>query len=87
MSVEVVRRAIEPGYSERRSAGIKAARRLRSDDPRTGKIEHFPYMSPAAKREAERQLAELPPDTRGLTAKICGDPMPGRSALDRKAGR
>lgn len=28
----------------------------------------------------------IPEDTRDLTARFCGDPMPGRSALDRRAG-
>lgn len=26
----------------------------------------------------------VPNDTRDLTARICGDPLPGRSALDRR---
>lgn len=31
------------------------------------------------------QLPEPPPeDTRTLTARLCGDPLPGRSALDRR---
>jgi hypothetical protein len=29
-----------------------------------------------------RQMAAIPDDTRDLTARICGDPLPGRSALD-----
>jgi hypothetical protein len=85
VSTEVVQRAIDPGYAERRSADIRAARQLRR-----GSLHVEPSsvrMSPADKLEAERMLAELPPDTRGLTARICGDPIPGRSALDRKAGR
>lgn len=34
--------------------------------------------------DAKRQLAALPPDTRDFTARLFGDPPPGRSALDRK---
>lgn len=30
-----------------------------------------------------RQMATFPDDTRDLTARVCGDPLPGRSALDR----
>lgn len=30
-------------------------------------------------------IAKLPPDTRSNTARLCGDPLPGRSALDRKS--
>ena len=33
--------------------------------------------------DLDARLAEIPDDTRGLTARICGDPLPGRSALDR----
>lgn len=34
--------------------------------------------------EWKRQMAEIPDDTRDLTARTFGDPLPGRSALDRK---
>jgi hypothetical protein len=30
------------------------------------------------------RLAEIPPDTRSLTQRLCGDPLPQRSALYRK---
>jgi hypothetical protein len=40
-------------------------------------------MSQSDKADGYKKLAEIPPDTRDLTAKICGDPLPGRSALDR----
>jgi hypothetical protein len=33
---------------------------------------------------AAARLAEIPPDTRNLTQRIAGDPLPGRSALDRR---
>lgn len=36
--------------------------------------------------EAATLLKEIPPDTRDLTAKLCGDPLPGRRAIDRKRG-
>lgn len=32
--------------------------------------------------QARREIASLPP--RSLTAEFCGDPLPGRSALDRR---
>lgn len=35
--------------------------------------------------EAARLLRQIPADTRGVTAYLCGDPLPGRSALDRSA--
>lgn len=32
----------------------------------------------------EARLAEIPDDTRSKTGRICGDPLPGRSALDMR---
>lgn len=32
--------------------------------------------------QARKLMAFIPTDTRDLTARICGDPLPGRSALD-----
>lgn len=37
-----------------------------------------------ARKDAERLRQMIPPDTRGLTARIAGDPLPGRSALDQQ---
>lgn len=39
-------------------------------------------VGPTAEELRERFRA-IPKDTRDLTSKICGDPLPGRSALDR----
>lgn len=36
------------------------------------------------REELAARLAEIPADTRSLTARIFGDPLPGRSALDRR---
>lgn len=38
----------------------------------------------AAHLDAMARLALIPADTRTLTARFCGDPLPGRSALDRR---
>lgn len=35
--------------------------------------------------EEARLFASLPKDTRSFTARAMGDPLPGRSALDRRA--
>lgn len=32
----------------------------------------------------EARLAEIPEDTRDLTARLMGDPLPGRRAIDRR---
>jgi len=36
------------------------------------------------KADRERMLASIPDDTRTLTGRIMGDPLPGRSALDMR---
>lgn len=36
------------------------------------------------KKELLERWAEVPVDTRTLTQRICGDPLPGRSALERR---
>jgi hypothetical protein len=41
----------------------------------------------STKRDAEQRLREVPADTRDLTARICGDPLPGRSALAKRQNR
>ena len=33
--------------------------------------------------EVAARLAEIPPDTRSLTQRVMGDPLPGRDALSR----
>lgn len=33
--------------------------------------------------DANRLMRQIPEDTRSLTGRICGDPLPGRSALDK----
>jgi hypothetical protein len=53
-------------------------------DRYAGRFHHDYAASASAKREAERQWRELPPDTRGLTGRLMGDPPAGRSALDKR---
>lgn len=44
-----------------------------------------PKTNELSAAELLARLAEIPPDTRSLTGRILGDPLPGRSALDRRA--
>lgn len=37
------------------------------------------------RRDAEKLRRLIPADTRDLTARFCGDPLPGRSALDQRS--
>ena len=38
----------------------------------------------SAREDAVALIAEIPSDTRNLTGRMFGDPLPGRSALDRR---
>lgn len=60
---------------QRRPRGADAARW-------TDGTRHIPEVK---WHEAMERLCEVPDDTRSLTARICGDPLPGRSVLDRRA--
>lgn len=41
----------------------------------------------ATRAEALARLREIPSDTRDLTGRICGDPLKGRSALDKRLAK
>lgn len=80
-SPETVRRALDPGYRERRSAQIAAAKK------NGGRAAANPMIS--------RRSVDIPDDVnidrlarllapRSVTATLCGDPAPGQSALDKK---
>lgn len=42
-----------------------------------------PFDWKPSAEELREKLRSIPRDTRDLTGKLCGDPLPGRSALDR----
>jgi hypothetical protein len=70
-SDEAVRSRLDPAYA--------AVRRARFDAP---SVKTEPgRVSPD---EAKRLLATIPADTRSRNAKLMGDPLPGRSALDQR---
>lgn len=70
----------EPDYRERRLV-IEAERRRWNRKPAKSVM---PRSFNPAPEDIAARLAEIPPDTRTLTGVICGDPLPGRSALHRK---
>jgi hypothetical protein len=76
---ERFRRLLDPGFSERRAAMIRKARETRGfrGEPRV-------RVSP---EEAKAALSSIPSDTRSFTAKAMGDPLPGRSALDKSCAK
>jgi hypothetical protein len=70
---ERLRRVMEPGFKERRNRDIRNARATRGyrGEPKM-------RLSP---EETKLALATVPSDTRDLTSRLLGDPLPGRSAL------
>jgi hypothetical protein len=73
----MVRTWIDSAYAERRRL---AARLRRASIPRS------PVSADRHSRSIERDAMALakkiPPDTRDITATLCGDPLPGRRAID-----
>lgn len=69
---QTVRRAVDPEYGERRRETV-----------RQNRLSHG-YAARATEADWRSRLAEVPRDTRDLTAHLLGDPLPGRSALDRR---
>jgi hypothetical protein len=70
-----LKRRLDPEYRERRNQQMREANERR--DP----LHNFASRVPMA--EVYRLLDTVPADTRGFTARACGDPLPGRSALDK----
>lgn len=71
-----LRRRLEPGYATKRNQKIAEAR---SRLVLAGGV----YSERLGPDEAAKAIAAVPIDSRRLTARVCGDPLPGRSALDR----
>lgn len=72
---ETVHKAAEPAYAERRR---------RMDNRHQGKV--GAVSSRVDADIVDRLVAQIPRDTRDLTGVVFGDPLPGRSALDRRRG-
>jgi hypothetical protein len=89
VSEESVRRRFDKAWGERRNQGIREARQRRRVAPS--------YLEPGAdqnratraevRADAARLAASIPRDTRSLTARVFGDPLSGRSALDKERMR
>lgn len=43
-----------------------------------------PFEGGPPREDVEARRSEIPNDLRSLTARLAGDPLPGRSALDRR---
>jgi len=81
LSVDVLRYRLDATFAERRRAHSRA-KHLALRQERAGPIVHA--QRDIRPQDAALALAKVQPDTRSLMAKFFGDPLPGRSALDRK---
>jgi len=84
-SADRARRAVDPSWAEHRRDQVNANRNTLGYGGSA--FVHLPDMTVAAKRRAEEMLQRVPRDTRDLTARLLGDPLPGRSAFDRRKQR
>ncbi|WMT90112.1 hypothetical protein [Pelagibacterium sp. H642] len=73
---------LDPKYRAQVNRRARERRAVERAKPRP--TNHVPEMTREAKADGERLLRGLPADTRGFTARLLGDPLPGRSALDHK---
>lgn len=76
---EGLKRRLVPGFAGHRQALIREARHRREQGHARGQAGL--RMPP---EEVEAAMRTIPPDTRTLAARWMGDPLPGRSALDKK---
>jgi hypothetical protein len=82
LSPEFIRRRIDPGFTAHRNEGIRRARAARRGELSAAvfHVERY-HIKP---EDARRALSTVPPDTRSYQQKFMGDPLPGRSALDKR---
>lgn len=72
-----LQRRLDPVYRDKRNQQLREAQARRDNRPLTD------LTARIADDQLERLRATVPRDTRGFTARVCGDPLPGRSALDK----
>lgn len=72
---------LNPGKEKDRRERKNAIRRQATED-RNAKANPRFVTSPRFRPDVTK-LPPVPADTRDLTAKFCGDPLPGRSVLDK----
>lgn len=60
------------------------ASKLGLSAPRGTPVTHVVVSESLLAEQVRRLKAEIPPDTRDLTARMFGDPIPGRRAIDKR---
>lgn len=79
--VDLVRYRIDRGFAEKRLARVRNRRDRR---PREPKLSAGPVECWVPPERLAQLLATVPRDDRNLTARLLGDPLRGRSALDQR---
>lgn len=90
LGVELVtlRRHIDPDYRAKHNVANRDRARVKAEKVKAKEV--MPKHGPAPPRQPPPEdqaarLAEIPKtDTRDLTGRVMGDPLSGRSALDRR---
>lgn len=73
---------LDPEYAAHCRQRINDRRREKAG---TRPMRHTVAWARPPEADTAARLAEIPPDTRSLTQRLCGDPLPGRDALSRRA--
>ncbi len=78
-----VRRALDAHYARKQRERARE-RRENPKPPSDKPARNTESMLSRLKRESDfiKLAAEIPKDSRSVTGRLCGDPLPGRSALD-----
>lgn len=87
-ATETVRRWLDPEFRRQRIAFDRERYRERQAKQQRERRSDFWHRSepkPLTEPECAARLREIPRDTRDVTARLCGDPLPGRSALDQRS--
>lgn len=74
--------------SEKRKKAEREARNQRQKElflsKKSMECVKFDFVPEETRQMAERLMRQVPRDTRDLTGRVFGDPIPGRSALDQR---
>ena len=80
-----VKCSLDPEYLVNRAKGTAIARRKKSGVVRSSS--NNVVTNKHTRADAEKLIIQIPKDTRTFTQAFCGDPLPGRSALDKRGDK
>jgi hypothetical protein len=81
---EQVRRAIDADYAVNRRIQVRDNARQRRYKPEKRLAGRENASGASVKEDAAARLAEIPADTRSLTQRLCGDPIPNDPRRERR---